>query len=501
MPTPMSRCFCFLAVLLSLFFGRPAGASTQATASGISAWLEQLLSGRNGQSGVYILDKGEESLLARAWLADHAKKSMDVQYFIWSTDNVGTLAAEALLRAAQRGVSARVLVDDLLIDADDESLIALAAHPLIQIKIYNPKHKVGTSKTRRVLNIFSDFRSINQRMHDKTFMVDGLLAITGGRNMADEYYDFNHHYNFRDRDILLIGSVVTHMTDSFNRFWESPLSVPVETLLKDQLSKLNSERISQIYKELHHYAENPENFAPEVQKALADLPGQFPTLVNNMVWDKVQFISDLPGKNSGNQGLGGGGQTTRMLADALGKAQKSVVIQTPYLVMPKGGLKLFRSLIQRGVTVKVSTNSLLSTDNLQAFSGFSKQREELLEAGIDIYEFKPNPVIARKLIQRYGKLEKTAPIFAIHAKTMVIDGATLFVGTFNLDPRSANLNTEAGVVIHNPQLATQVEKEIQQDMLKQNSWDSRRENPNQHAPLMKRLKLFFWKILPLDPLL
>ncbi len=238
-----------------------------------------------------------------------------------------------------------------------------------------------------------------------------------------------------------------------------------------------------------------------MQKALADLPGQFPTLVNNMVWDKVQFISDLPGKNSGNLGLGGGGQTTRMLADALGKAKKSVVIQTPYLVMPKGGLELFRSLIQRGVKVKVSTNSLLSTDNLQAFSGFSKQREELLEAGIDIYEFKPNPVIARKLIQRYGKLEKTAPIFAIHAKTMVIDGATLFVGTFNLDPRSANLNTEAGVVIHNPQLATQVEKEIQQDMLKQNSWDSRREKPDRHAPFMKRLKLFFWKILPLDPLL
>ncbi len=497
----ISQRFIFLFVLLNLFFCWPVSASTPATEPGLSSWLEQLLSGRNGRSGAYILDKGEESLLARAWLADHAELSIDIQYFIWSTDNIGTLAAEALLRAAERGVKARVLVDDLLIDADDESLLALAAHPLIEIKIYNPKHKVGTSKAKRALNIFSDFRSINQRMHDKTFMVDGLSAITGGRNMADEYYDYDHHYNFRDRDILLIGAVVTDMTDSFNRFWDSSLSVPVETLLANQLSKLSAERVAFIYRELHSYAANPENFAPEVRQALADLPEGFPALIDNMVWDKVQFISDLPGKNPGNQGLGGGGQTTHMLAGALRQAKSSVIIQSPYLVMPKGGLELFRSLIQRGVEVKVSTNSLLSTDNLQAFSGFSKQREKLLQAGIDIFEFKPKPVIQRKLIERYRKLEKKAPIFAIHAKTMVIDSTILFVGTFNLDPRSANLNTEAGVVIHNPQLATQVEEKIREDMLPENSWDSRHEKPDRHAPLIKRVKLKFWKILPLDPLL
>jgi len=160
------------------------------------------------QSGVYVLDKGEEALLARAWLADHAQKSIEVQYFIWSTDNIGILASESLLRAADRGVKVRVIVDDLLIDAPDKSLLALAKHPNIDIHIYNPQHSVGTPFHKRLLNIAVNFRGVNQRMHDKTFIVDGKIAITGGRNMAAEYFDYHHKYNFRDRDALLLGSVV-----------------------------------------------------------------------------------------------------------------------------------------------------------------------------------------------------------------------------------------------------------------------------------------------------
>jgi putative cardiolipin synthase len=146
---------------------------------------------RSGETGLYVLEKGEEALLARAWLADNARQSINVQYFIWSVDNIGILAAEALLRAAERGVHVRVLVDDLMLDAPPESLIALADHPNIEIRIYNPVLKTGVSKVKRLFNAVTDFRNINQRMHDKTFVVDDRFAITGGRNMADEYFDYD----------------------------------------------------------------------------------------------------------------------------------------------------------------------------------------------------------------------------------------------------------------------------------------------------------------------
>src|SRR5262245_39028832 len=191
-------------------------------------FLDQQLEAHPGQSGAYVLDTGSEALIARAWLADHAERTLDVQYFIWSTDNVGTLAAEALLRAAERGVRVRVIVDDLMIDAPDATLLALALHPGIDIRIYNPKSSVGTPLPKRILNVASDFRGVNQRMHNKILLADGKVAITGGRNMADEYFDYDHEYNFRDRDVLLLGSVIASVADSFEQFWASPLSVPVE---------------------------------------------------------------------------------------------------------------------------------------------------------------------------------------------------------------------------------------------------------------------------------
>ena len=462
--------------------------------------LEPLLVKYPQQTGSYILDKGEEALLARAWLTDHAVHSIDVQYFIWSFDNIGTLATESLLRAADRGVHVRVLVDDLLVNAPDDFLLAMEAHPAIEIRIYNPQHRVGVSKKKRIYNIFSNFRASNQRMHDKTFVVDGQVAITGGRNMADEYFDYDHDYNFRDRDVLLLGSAAEDIGLSFERFWQSPLAKSVQQLLQKS-EPLSSVEIETVYRDLHLYAEDRGNFSSDVHKALEELPQKFSFLIDSLVWGPVLFISDDPGKNSGKEGLGGGGKTTSQLASALDQARWSVTIQSPYLVMPDGALALFQKLIDRGVKVRISTNSLLSTDNLQAFSGYSKQRNQLLNAGIEIFEFKPRPEIQKDLIERYQQLEKGLPVFAIHAKSLVIDREKLYVGTFNLDPRSANLNTEVGVIIDNVKLAAEVEEQIARDMLPGNSWDSAAEKPDRHASLWKRSKLQFWKLWPLDKIL
>jgi putative cardiolipin synthase len=488
-----------LALVLLLPGIGSSGSLDQENPFSIARISGEIVPAHPGRSGAYVLERGEESLLARAWLADHARYTIAVQYFIWSTDNIGTLAAEALLRAAERGVRVRVIVDDLLVDASEESLLALSAHPNIDIRIYNPKHSVGVSTPQRASNLVSDFRAFNQRMHDKTFMVDGTVAITGGRNMADEYYDFHQKYNFRDRDVLLLGPVVREMEQSFEAFWQSPLSAPIPDLLQKRRA-LSSERTEEIYTQLHAYAGDPANFAPEVRQALEDLPEKFPDLLERLAWEEVRFISDTPGKN-GNAGLDGGGQITRELMMVLSQARQRITIQSPYLVMPEGGIEFFRELVERGVDVSISTNSLASTDNLQAFSGYSKQRKELLAAGIKVYEFRPDPAVRRELIERHAELENSAPIFAIHAKTLVVDGRTLFIGTFNLDPRSANLNTEVGVLISDAGLAGEVEDSIRTDMRPENSWDAGVDDPDAQASLAKRVKLRFWKLFPLEPIL
>jgi putative cardiolipin synthase len=219
-----------------------------------------------------------------------------------------------------------------------------------------------------------------------------------------------------------------------------------------------------------------------------------------LVWDDIVFTHDIPGKNT-SKSLSGGGDTTNALIEALSSAEKSVIIQSPYLVMPKGGVEFFRKLKDRGVEIKISTNSLASTDNLQAFSGYSKQRAAILNAGVEIFEYKPDPAIQQTLIERYEALKKDVPTFAIHAKTMVIDHELVFIGTFNLDPRSANLNTEVGALIRNKTLASQVEGAISKDMLPQNSWNAALDAPDSKASTTKRLKVFFWRLLPLTPIL
>ena len=477
-------------------------AAAQSLEARIDAACGDCLSRMASQTGVYVLEKGEESLIGRAWLAQHATTSIDVQYFIWSTDNIGILAAEQLLRAADRGVMVRVLVDDILIDAEDQTLLLLSAHPNADIRIYNPMLAVGVGFWQRVKNVFTDFRGVNQRMHDKTAIFDGIAGITGGRNMADEYFDFDHEYNFRDRDVLLLGAAVREMKANFEEFWESDFAVPVEEIFAGDLNSISEADVEQRSRELKEYASNPANFAPEVRRAIAAIENSFPALVDALVWDDVAFISDEPGKNPGEMGLGGSGESTDRLIAAVRNAESSVLIQSPYLILPEGGIEMLHELVLRGVRVRISTNSLASTDNIQAFSGYASQREDLLSAGVEVYEFKPHPAIKKELIENYPRIATTDPIFALHAKSMVVDDSIVFIGTFNLDPRSANLNTEVGMLVSNRELARQVTAAIERDIDPANSWRTTGFfNPDDEVGRGKRMKVWFNKLLPIEPIL
>ncbi len=497
---PLTKHLKLCAVLFTLL------PTIAAHAQSIDNWIDKhcadCAAKMSSQTGVYILEKGEEALIGRAWLTKHATKSIDIQYFIWSTDNIGVLAAEQLLSAAERGVSVRVIVDDVLIDAEHRTLLLLAAHPNVRIRIYSPNLSVGVGFWKRLGNVFTGFRAVNQRMHDKTAIFDRIAGITGGRNMADEYFDFDHEYNFRDRDVLLVGSAVGEMRENFDEFWESGLAVPVEQILAEELERISHADAQERFQHLHSYAADPTNFAPEVRQAIDATAGRIPGLFEAMTWDEVRFISDVPGKNDGESGLGGGGESTNQLISAVKSAKRSILIQSPYLILPDGGIELLESLIKRGVKIRISTNSLASTDNIPAFGGYASQRKDLLRAGVGLYEFKPSPAIQDELLENYPRIAENDPVFALHAKSMVIDDRVIFIGTFNLDPRSANLNTEVGVLVDNRELARQLTAAIERDILPENSWHTTEEfNPDGEVSNGKRLRAWMNRMLPVEPIL
>ncbi|MBI3235454.1 MAG: phospholipase D family protein, partial [Bacteroidetes bacterium] len=419
--------------------------------------LEQVSTLMDSKTGVYVLEDGGGSMVARAWLSEYAEKTIDIQYFIFSTDNVGLIACDYIVRAADRGIKVRILVDDIMVEATGQELMTIDAYPNIEVKIYNPGVNIGKNIFDKIKKYATDFRSANQRMHNKTFTVDGKVCITGGRNIADEYFDYDHEYNFRDRDVLLLGKVVSNVQSSFDLFWNHKLSVDVKQLV---LNKEERRIDTSIFNKLHQYACNPQNFWPQVRERIQNLPQAFKHIneTGELVWlDSVYFVTDTPGKNNGMNDLRGGGVTTDSLIQLVCRAKKTIDISSPYLITTELGLKVFKEAVERGVVVRIMTNSMASTDNMEAFSGYQKCRKDLLKAGVKIYEFKPNAAVRYKIMT--GALQsaiKFTPIFGLHAKSMVIDGNVTVIGTFNLDPRSANLNTECFAMIYSTKIANGV---------------------------------------------
>jgi phosphatidylserine/phosphatidylglycerophosphate/cardiolipin synthase-like enzyme len=464
----------------------------------LSKELEDLTGQMDTLTGVYVLEDGGGSMVTRAWLTEYAEKTIDIQYFIFSTDNIGLIATDYLVRAADRGVQIRILVDDIMVDADVEDILLFDSHENITVKIYNPGVNLGKNIFSKIKKFATDFRSANLRMHNKTFTVDGKIVITGGRNIADEYFDYDHEYNFRDRDILLLGEASKQVNKSFDEFWNSPLSKKMAEFIKDDSDLVYPENR---FEELHRYACNPNNFWPQIREQIANLPAAFTKIKNSgdLVWlDDVDFISDLPGKNDGNDGLGGGGVSTDALIDLIKNAKSSIDIQTPYLITTELSRNLFKEAIERGVKIRILTNSLASTDNVEAFSGYKRDREKLLKTGVEIYEFRPDAAERTRIMT--GMLQETLdhqPIFGLHAKSMVIDKETTVIGTFNLDPRSANLNTECIVIVRSKKVTEGVLLGMEEEFRPGNSWQTTLTfNPDSEVSWGKRFKTWTRKIIP-----
>lgn len=447
------------------------------------------------QSGVFVLEEGEVAITSRAYLSQAARKSMDIQYFIYSEDNVGTISCDYMLRAACNGVKIRLLVDDLMVDLNPDYILALAQHKNVDIKIYNPNLNIGKNLPSKLFEVVSDFRGINQRMHHKTFIVDQTIAITGGRNIADEYFDYDHEYNFRDRDVLLMGEVVSDVQTAFNEYWDHELSISIEDLVAYSSDEVQPEVT---YQWVQNYANDPQNFWPEIRT-------QIPIVMQKIMasdrfyWvDSIQFVSDIPGKNEKTKSLSGGGLTTDALIDLVKNAKEEILIQSPYLIISDLGFNLFKNAVESGIDVTIQTNSLSSTDNIEAFSGYQRNRKRLIDAGIKIYEYRPDAAIRRELMK--GSLQRKldfVPIFGLHAKTMVVDENISVIGTFNLDPRSANLNTECITVIYDQRINQDIKTLIKQELSPENSWQvTKNFNPDKEAGFGKRMKVLTRKLIP-----
>jgi len=454
---------------------------------------------RDGKTGIYVLEEGSDAITTRADLSQKAQKTMDIQYFIFSEDNIGTISCDYMLRAACKGVKVRVIVDDLLVDTDYNYILALDQHENVDIKIYNPNMNIGKNMVYTLFKATTDFRGINQRMHHKTFIVDGKVAITGGRNIADEYFDFDHEFNFRDRDILLVGGQSTEIQDAFDEYWNSELSVSVSELI--EYSSEDYDPFT-VYKYIYDYSNDSLNFWPKIRKYI---PYAINTVMNSedFHWvDNLQFVSDIPGKNDGREGLGGGGNTTIALIDLVNNAKQEVYVQSPYLIVSDLGFNLFKGAVDRGVYVSILTNSLASTDNLEAFNGYQRNRQRLLDAGVKLYEYKPDAAIRKNLMT--GDLQKKldfVPIFGLHAKSMVVDDSISVIGTFNLDPRSANLNTECVTILYEPAINSKMKDIMKEELESQNAWQViQGSNPDEEAGWWKRFKAWTKGVVPVSVL-
>lgn len=452
------------------------------------------------KTGVVTIEEGRNSFISRLWLCENAKKSINVQYYSIAKDNAGFIMCDYLIRAADRGVKVRILLDALARQMAIKEIQALDSHENIEVKVYNPIVQKGKKSYIRLIKSVRQLNRIDQRMHNKVLEVDDVAAINGGRNIADIYFDYDEQYNFRDRDIMIFGEEVADVKKSFNQYWKDTLCVNYEFVTRKVKKKSNQKRFNQ----LHRYACNPKNFSVEMRNKANDFPTRFKSILHSQefLWaDNVSFVADAPDKNTKREERKGSACSDTLM-NLLKHAKISIDIESPYLITMDEEKKILREAVKRGVKVRILTNSLCSTDNENAFSGYRRDRNETIETGIEIYEFKPNASVREKLMSPEGIAAlKRKSVYGFHPKTMVIDNKISVVGSYNFDPRSANLNTECVMIVRSAEFAKVLQKHIDPEFLPDNSWHTTKEfNPDSEAGIRKKWKVFSRRIFPKNKL-
>ena len=398
-----------------------------------------------GHSGVFLLDQGRDAFATRVLLAEAAERTLDVQYYIWRDDMSGRLLADALRRAADRGVRVRLLLDDLGSAGLDAQLAALDAHPQIEVRLFNP----FVQRRFKPLGFVTDFMRANRRMHNKSFTADNQATVVGGRNVGDEYFGAEVDTLFVDLDVLAVGPVVQAVSEDFDRYWASGSSYPVASLFDaGDATAPPPKDLAQLPERTRQYLDAVARSPFVAELVAARLP---------LHWAPVELVSDDPAK-----GLGLAADEDLMfarMARLVEAPAQTLKLVSPYFVPTARGTALFEKLAARGVEVAILTNALEATDVAVVHAGYLPWRVPLLRAGVQLYEMRREadpPAGDAKL--RLG----SSAAESLHAKTFVVDQRQLFVGSFNFDPRSARLNTELGFVIDSPVLAAQLDRQLRE---------------------------------------
>jgi putative cardiolipin synthase len=439
-----------LAVALSACSSLPPNPERQVTMADLDTAQTRLgrvaaplLAAQPGLSGFLPINEGSEAFVARVELARAAERTLDLQYYSFHADQTGIALLGELLAAADRGVRVRLLLDDVNTSGQDAALAAIDSHPLLELRLFNPFANRGA----RWLDGLTDFARVNRRMHNKAMTADSQVAIVGGRNIGDEYFAARTDLGFGDFDVVALGPVVREVSATFDDYWNSPQAYPAAALLaRPEEGELHGLR-GRV--EAHMQALRGTSYVrgleeSELLRSIADKKVE-------LYWGRSSVIADAPAKVS----LPPEDDSTHAipkLAKVLEAARSELLLISPYFVPGEWGTRWLADAVKRGVKVKILTNSFAATDVSAVHAGYAAYRKRLLQAGVELYELKPTADLSRAGKRRLTGSSSSRS--SLHAKTYMADQQTLFVGSLNLDPRSARLNTEMGVVIDSAALCT-----------------------------------------------
>ena len=457
-----------------------------------------------GKSVIHPLADAYDAFAARMMLARAAQRSLDVQYYIWHGDMTGTMLLEALHEAADRGVRVRLLLDDNGTAGLDAVLAALDAHPNIEVRLYNP----FVVRWPKFVGYLTDFRRLNRRMHNKSFTADNQATIVGGRNIGDEYFGAANGVLFTDLDVLAIGAAVNDVSTDFDRYWASESAYPVDRLLKPAAP----DALAELERSASTVEKSPE--AAAYAEAMRKLPFIQQLLHGELAleWADTRMVSDDPRKTLGTAPPEA--MLPHQLHEIVGTPKVDVELVSPYFVPTASGTEAFVKLAQSGVKVRVLTNALEATDVAVVHSGYASRRRDLLAGGVELFEMKRQAGAERnKSLGPFGSSGSS-----LHAKTFAVDGHSVFVGSFNFDPRSARLNTELGFVIDSPTLARRIAEAFDNEVpltayrvclddkgalywLEQRDGKTIRHDTEPGTTAWKRFSVWFVSLLPIESLL
>ncbi|MFZ6644865.1 phospholipase D family protein [Undibacterium sp. TJN25] len=413
-------------------------------------------------SGFRLMPLGSFSLDTRLQLASRAQATLDLQYYQFQDDETGRLLLRALADAAKRGVRVRLLLDDFYTSGSDTLFLGLAAYPNVQVRLFNPFCCVrNTSQLTRFAASFGDWSRVNHRMHNKLFIADGAMAVIGGRNVADEYFQRSMAENFVDVDAFTVGFIVPPLAELFDRYWNSFSAYPLESIA---MTSINKEQLIAQFNE----RTGPKTTPQPAKLGPNDILGYGPISDDldagrlGLIWGDAYVFADYPDKPFESKAGADPLETsvTYNIVEEMRKAKSEVVASSPYFVPGPRGMKLMQGLRDKGVKLQVLTNSLAATDESIVHAGYSRYREDMLRMGVDLYELSRSRLKVNNRPFHFG-----SSLGRLHAKVVVIDKHLSFIGSANLDPRSASVNTELGAIIESPALAKELLNIIDIDRL------------------------------------